>query len=165
MHEGPEVCLGEVDVGLPTGERVWLSVVRLPRSVGVALLNEHGAALLVRRYRFAVERWGWELPGGQVDEDENDSDAAARELEDQTGYRAGSLEPVITFQPAAEVVDGERVVFMGSEPVLVGEPVSLDVSERTEWVPLASVPGLIASGQIWNGESVVGLLSVLSRNR
>ena len=35
-------------------------------------------------------------------------------------------------------------------------------SERAEWVPLASVVGLIAAGEIWNGGSVVGLLHVLA---
>jgi len=165
VHDGQDVRLTEIDIGLPTGERVWLPVVQVPRSVGVALLDGRGGVLLVRRYRFLDERWGWELPGGQVEEDEEDTDAAARELEEQTGYRAGALERLITFQPAAEVVDSERVVFVGSDPVLIGQPVTLDESERAEWVALASVPELIAAGQIWNGASVVGLLSVLARGR
>jgi 8-oxo-dGDP phosphatase len=165
LRDGQDVRLTEVDVGFPSGERVWLPVVRLPRSVGVVLLDGRGGVLLVRRYRFLDERWGWELPGGQVEEDEEDIEAAARELEEQTGYRAGALERLVAFQPAAEVVDSERVVFVGSEPVLMDEPVALDESERAEWVALASVSELIAAGEIWNAASVVGLLSVLARGR
>jgi ADP-ribose pyrophosphatase YjhB (NUDIX family) len=146
-------------------ERVWLPVLRLPMSVAVVLLDGDDRVLLVRRYRFVHERWGWELPGGQVDEDEDPAEAAVRELGDLTGYRAGRLDHLITFEPMAEIADGERVVFIGSEPSLVDEPIGLDDSERAEWVPLASVPGLIAGGEVWNGASVVGLLSVLARDR
>jgi 8-oxo-dGTP pyrophosphatase MutT (NUDIX family) len=56
---------------------------------------------------------GWEVPGGLVDEGEEPAEAAARELEEQKGYRARRLEHLITFQPVPEVADGERIVFVG----------------------------------------------------
>jgi 8-oxo-dGTP pyrophosphatase MutT (NUDIX family) len=91
------------------------------------------------------------------------ADAAARELEEETGYRAGRVEHLVTFQPMAGAVDCEHAVFTGREPVRVGERTSLGESERAEWVPLASVPDLIAAGKIWNGGSVVGMLYLLAR--
>lgn len=165
LYESPEVWLGQVDVGLPSRERIWQHVVRLPRSVAVALLDGQGRVLLVWRHRFVQDRWGWELPGGLVDEDEEPGAAAARELEEQTGYRPGQLEHLISFQPVAEISDGERVVFVGRDAQRVGEPVNSDGIERVEWVPLESVPDLIAAGQVWNGASVVGLLSVVAQQR
>ncbi len=46
------------------------------------------------------------------------------------------------------MVDAERVVFLGREPARVGEPISAaDGIARVEWVPMASVPGLIAAGR------------------
>ena len=119
-----------------------------------------GRVLFVRRYRFIQERWGWELPGGLVDEGEDPREAAVRELEEQTGYRAGELEHLMTFQPVPETVDAERVVFLGRDAQQVGEPVRLRGHWSGEWLPLGSVLGLIAAGQIWNAASVVGLLSL-----
>jgi 8-oxo-dGDP phosphatase len=165
LHDGSEVRFSEVDVGLPTRERIWLPVVWLPTSVAVMLLDADDRVLLVQRYRFVHERWGWELPGGQVDEEEAPVEAAGRELEELTGYRAGELEQLITYEPLAEVVDGERIVFVGREPSLVGEPVGLGMGERAEWVALRSVPGLIADRQVWDGTSVLGLLSLLAEQR
>ena len=165
IYESPEVWLGQVDVGLPSRERVWQHVVRLHRAVAVVLLDGEGRVLLLRRHRFVQDRWGWELPGGLVDEDEEPADAAVRELEDQTGYRAGQLEHVATFQPMAEVADGERVVFAGRVAQKAGDPVSPEGIERAEWLPLGSVPDLIAAGQIWNAASLVGLLSVTHTER
>lgn len=165
IYESPEVRLGQVDVGLPSRERIWHHVVRLHRAVGVVLLDGQGRVLLTWRHRVIQDRWGWELPGGLVDEDEDAGSAAARELEEQTGYRAGQLEHLITFQPVAEAADAERVVFLGRDAQRVGEPVNSEGIARVEWVALESVPELIGARKIWNAASIVGLLSVLAQAR
>lgn len=163
IYESPEVWLGQVDVGLPSRERVWQHVVRLPRAVSVVLLGQSGV-LFVRRYRFIQERWGYELPGGWVDEGEDPRDAAVRELEEQTGYRADELEHLMTFQPVPETVDAEQVVFLGRNAQQVGEPIRSEGVEQ-EWLPLGSVIGLMAARQIWDAASVMGLLSYLATIR
>ena len=86
---------------------------------------------------------------------------AVRELEEETGYRAGRVEHLITFQPMVGMVDSEHVVFVGRDPEKIAEPTEGNEIERMEWVPLASVPGLIASGEIWNAGSLVALMRLL----
>jgi len=162
IYDSPQVWLGQVDVDLRGGERIWHHVVRLGRAAAMVLVDEQDRVLLLWRHRFVPDRWGWELPSGLVDADEDPAEAAVRELEEETGYRAGRLEHLVTFQPSAGVVDSEHFVFVGRDPERVGEPTDLSESQRAEWVPLASVPGLIASGKIWNGGSLVGLLHVLA---
>lgn len=165
IYESPEIWLGQVDVGLPSRERVWQHTVRLHRAVAVLLLDGQGRVLFTRRYRFIQKRWGYELPGGFVDEGEEAQVAAARELEEQTGYRAGELEHLATFQPIPELLDAERVVFLGRDAQRVGEPVSSEDIEGIEWLPLGSVVGLLTARQIWDADSVVGLLSYLATIR
>jgi 8-oxo-dGTP pyrophosphatase MutT (NUDIX family) len=107
------------------------------------------------------DRWGWELPGGLIDEGEEPAETAVRELEEETGYRAGRVEHLITFQPMVGMVDSEHVVFTGRDPESVGKPTETTEVERMEWVPLASVPGLIAAGELWNSGTLVALLRLL----
>ncbi len=166
VYEDPEIRLGQADVGLPSGERVWLPVLRVPRYAAAAVVNAEGRVLMVRRHRFVQDRWGWELPGGAADSDEDLADAAARELEDQAGYRAAGLEFLVSIQAVAELADAERVVFTGRDAMRVGDPVSSPGAiKRVEWVPLESVSGLVADGQIWESASVVGLLALLTLER
>lgn len=120
IYDSPWVWLGQVDVELPDGQRIWHHVVRLRRAVAMLLLDEQDRVLLLWRHRFIPDRWGWELPGG--------------------------------------LADAERIVFTGRDPHRVGEPTDRTESERLAWIPLASVPGLIAAGQIWTSGSLVGLL-------
>ncbi len=128
----------------------------------MVLLDDRTRVLLLRRYRFVQGRWGWELPGGLVDEGEEPCEAAARELEEQAGYRAGEVRHLVSFQPVAESVDGEHVVFIGRDGERVGDAISSEAIEPAEWVSLESVPGMIVAGQVWNSGSVVGLLQALA---
>ncbi len=162
IYGSPELWLGQMDVELPDGERVWEHVVRLPQAALMALLDDQRHVLLVWRHRFVPDMWGWELPGGQVDEDEDPAEAAAREAEDTTGYRAGRVEHLITFRPLPETVDCEQVAFIGRDPAHAGEPTAAGNVARVEWVPLGSVPGLIAEGHIWHAGTLVALLRLLT---
>ena len=162
IYESPGLRLGQIDVELSDGGRHWQHVVRLHRSAMLALVDDQGRVLLVRRHRIVPDRWGWEIPGGLVDEDEQSVDAASRELEDATGYRAGRVEHLVTFQPMAGMVDAEHTVFVGQNPEQIGEPTNVSEITRSEWVPLASVPGLISSADIWDAGSLVALLKLLT---
>jgi 8-oxo-dGDP phosphatase len=165
VYNDPWVWLGQVDVEVPGGERHWRPVIRLHRVALVVLLDDHDQVLLLWRHRFVPDRWGWELPGGLVDADEQPSDAAARELEEQTGYRAGYVEQLVTFRPMPGVVDAEHLVLVGRNPERVGDPTGLSEAARVEWVSLGSVPGLIDAEEIWDAGSLLALSQVLMKGR
>jgi hypothetical protein len=73
------------------------------------------------------------------------------------------VEHLVTFQPMVGMVDSEHLVFVGRKPEKIAEPVEVNEVERMEWVPLASVPGLISAGDIWNSGTMVGLLRLLTK--
>ena len=126
------------------------------------LLDEQDRVLLLWRHRLVQDQWGWELPGGLVDDDEEPADAAVRELEEETGYRAGGVEPLITFQPMVSTADSEQFAYVARKPERIGEPTEVNEEvARMEWVPLASVPGLIAAGDLWESGALVALMQVL----
>jgi ADP-ribose pyrophosphatase YjhB (NUDIX family) len=162
IYESPELWVGQVDVELPGGERVWEPVVRLHQSAFMAVLDEQGRVLLVRRHRFIAGESGWELPGGLVDEEEDPATAAARELEDVSGFRVGRAEELIRFRPMAETVDCQHVAFVGREPESAAEPVA--GGAQVEWMSLDLVPGLIAEREIWHAATLVALLRLLALN-
>jgi 8-oxo-dGDP phosphatase len=163
IYDNPWVWLGQVDVELPGGERFWHHVVRLQRAAAIVLLDGQDRALLMWRHRFVQDRWGWELPGGLIDEGEEPAETVQRELEEETGYRAGRVEHLVTFQPMVGMVDSEHVMFVGRDPEKIGEPTETNEADKIEWVPLSSVPKLIESGQIWNAGTLVSLLRVLAK--
>src|SRR5688500_14273748 len=94
IYDNPWVRLVLVDVEPPHGERFEHHVVRLQRVVLVVVLDDHDRVLMMWRHRFATDEWGWELPGGIVDPGEDPAATARREVEEETGWRPGPLEPL-----------------------------------------------------------------------
>ena len=84
IYDNPWVWLGQVDVELPDGERFWHHVVRLHRAAMMVLIDEQDRVLLLWRHRFVQDRWGWELPGGLIDEGEEPAETG-RALRDVAG--------------------------------------------------------------------------------
>jgi 8-oxo-dGTP pyrophosphatase MutT (NUDIX family) len=154
-----------VDVEPPGVKRFEHHVVRLQHVTITAVLDEQDRVLMLWRYRFVPDQWGWELPGGIVDEGETPEDSARREVEEETGWRATELEHVVTYQPMVGMVDSPHEIFVGHAAAKVGEPTDVEEAGRVEWVPLAEVPDLMARGQLMGSGTLVALLHVLATRR
>ena len=155
------VSIAEVE--LPDGVRFEQWVLRLPRAAVVVVLNDRDEVLMMWRHRFIIDRWVWELPGGYVDDEREDpATSAAREVEEETGWRPGPLEPLLTFQPMVGTVDSENLLFLARSAEYLGHPADINEAERVAWIPLATVPERIARGEIVGSSSIIGLLQVLS---
>ena len=164
IYDSPWVWLGQVDVEPPGGDRYWHHVVRLRTAAVLALLDDEERVLMLWRHRFVPDRWGWELPGGLVDDGEEPAAAANRELTEETGYRAGRVEHLVSFQPMPGTVDAEHHVYVGRDPRRIGDPTDPAEAARVEWVPLASVPALLDAGEIWSAASVAALPLLLMKH-
>lgn len=162
IYESDWVKLGFVDVSLPSGHRFEHHVVWLRAAAIVVVLDDKREHILLAwRHRFVPDTWNWELPGGVIDEGEQPVDTAAREVEEETGYRPRQLEHAVTFEPMIGMVSSPHHVFVAYGAELVGRPEELDEGTY-EWVPLARVRELIARGEITNSGTLVGLLHVLA---
>ncbi|GAA4995262.1 NUDIX hydrolase [Yinghuangia aomiensis] len=153
------------DVELPDGDRFEHHVIKLRAAAMTVLIDDQDRVLMMWRHRFVSDRWGWEIPGGLVDEGEDPEETALRELLEETGYRPKTFRHVSRFQPMVGMVDSWHDVFVGEGAEKIAEPTEVTEMARMEWVPLAEIPGLIAKGRIWNSGVLIGLLHVLaSRN-
>ncbi|ANY06389.1 NUDIX hydrolase [Pseudonocardia sp. HH130630-07] len=162
IYENEWVTVGLADISQPSGERFEHHTVTLPEAAMTVVLDDAGRNVLLSwRHRFVPSLWNWELPGGLLDADETPAETAAREVEEETGYRPRSVEHLVTFEPMAGTVRSAHHVFLARGAERTAEP-----TERNEgtfrWVPLAEVPGLIAAGEVGNSGALVGLLHVLA---
>ncbi|MFC6885182.1 MULTISPECIES: NUDIX hydrolase [Actinomadura] len=162
VYESPWMNVRLADVELPDGRRFDHHLLRVRPAAGVAAIDAEDRALLIWRHRFITDRWGWEIPGGRVEEGEDPAEAAARELVEETGFRAGPVSHVLDVRPSPGLHDGVHHIFRAEGAERIGEPTDVE-AERIEWVPLADVPELAARGEIGSGASLSGLLFLASR--
>jgi len=79
-------------VTMPNGRTATLDMVRHPGSVVLLPMQDDGRIVLIRQYRYALDRWIWELPAGSLDAGEDPAAAAARECEEEIGLIPGRVE-------------------------------------------------------------------------
>lgn len=162
VYDNPWVKLQVWDVEPPGVERFEHHVVKLHRVAVTAVLDEQDRVLMMWRYRFVPQQWGWELPGGIVDEGEEPADTALREVVEETGWRPKSVDHVVTYQPMVGMVDSPHEIFVGHGAVQVGSPTDLEEAGHIEWVPLADIPGLMTRGELMGSGTLVALLHILA---
>lgn len=165
MYDNRWVRLDLVDVEPPGVKRFEHHVVRLQHVAITVVLDDQDRVLMLWRYRFVPDRWGWELPGGIVDAGEDARTCAAREVEEETGWRPARLDHVVTYQPMVGMVDSTHEIFVAHGAEHVGEPTDVEEAGRVEWVPLGDIPDLMERGQLMGSGTLVGLLHVLANRK
>jgi 8-oxo-dGDP phosphatase len=155
--------LSIASVELPDGVTFEQYVLRMPKAAMMVVLDNANRVLMMWRHRFIIDRWVWELPGGYVDPDEEPAVTAAREVEEETGWRPLNVRRLeLSIQPMVGSADAENLVFVARGAEYVGDPQDINEAERVSWIPLAEVPELIARGEIVGAASQVGLLHVIA---
>ncbi len=79
-------------VTVPNGRTVTLDIVRHPGSVVLLPMEDDAHVVLIRQYRYALDRWIWELPAGSLEVGEDAAAAAARECKEEIGLVPGRVE-------------------------------------------------------------------------
>ncbi len=150
----------------PAGEVFHRDVVRHIGAVAIVPVTDDGHVLMVRQFRTSLGHSLLELPAGLRDvTGELDLDTARRELEEEVGHRAGSIEHLVTLATAVGFTNETITVFLATD--LVPTEARADgIEELTmtvERVALSDVDELIGSGALTDAKSIAGLLVARQR--
>lgn len=148
-----------VDVAeLPDGRTARREVVEHQPSVVVVPIDSNGDLVLVRQFRYPVGETLLEAPAGNVEEGEFPEDCAQRELQEETGYRAESIERLGSFwmSPGFCTEKMHAFVARGLSPSAL-DP---DDDENIEVVrkPLSEARAMIDRGEIRDAKTIAALL-------
>ena len=145
--------LDRVDFQSPDGDPARpFYVIDCPDWINVIPLTASGEVLLVRQFRFGIEDFTLEIPGGMCDPGETPAESARRELREETGFEAERLIEIGWVHPNPPVQNNRCYTFLARDVVQVG-PADPDPSETLELVrvPLESISRLISERKITHG--------------
>lgn len=150
------------DVELPNGQHHEHRLLHTKPGAGAVAVNRDQQVLLLWRHRFITDTWGWEIPIGRIEGTESPAVAAAREFEEETGWRPGPLRPLLEVRPTPGLSTSRHSIFRTDAATYIGEATDKSEADRVDWVPLADVRALIKKGEMTSGTTVAALLYILS---
>ncbi|THJ16264.1 MAG: NUDIX hydrolase [Nitrospira sp. CG24B] len=163
IYTGKVVTLNVDTVRLPNGVTIDLETIRHPGAAAVVPIKDDGTVVLIRQFRHAAGGFIYEIPAGKLSPGEDPLHCAARELEEEVGYRAASFELLSSIFTAPGFAD--EVIHVYKATGLIQGRQQLDHDEVLEIVemPLTAAMERIVDGTIRDGKTIVGLQAVYIR--
>jgi ADP-ribose pyrophosphatase len=151
------------EVDLPNGNRVTLETLEHPGAAAILPFVAPGRILLLRQYRHAVGGYLWEVPAGKLEPGEPPEVCAARELEEETGYRAGRIEPTGSIVTAPGFTD-ERIWLFRAHDLVPGR-VAHEHAEVIEVhaFPLVEALAMVDRGDVCDAKTIAALFQASRR--
>ncbi len=158
VYHGQRVDILSVEVRGSGGKMALREVVDHPGAVVILPLLDPETVLLIRNERYVVQQTLWELPAGTLEPGEEPLNCAARELQEETGYSAQHLDPLLDFFSTPGFSNEILYTFVAQELTYVGQ--NLDETEviEVEALPLLTALKMIEEGVIRDAKTISSLL-------
>lgn len=157
LFRGKIVNLRRDEALLPDGKPCLREVVEHSGGASVLCVRE-GKVALVRQFRYAYGEELLEIPAGKLNPGEDPKEAAARELEEETGLSAGKLDLLLTLYPTPGYSNEKIYIYIASDVYEGRQHLDEDEFLSVVYMPVEEALAKIASGEIKDAKTIAALL-------
>jgi len=158
IYRGIVVSLHVDSIRLPSGRTAIREVVHHPGGVVAIPVLGDGRLLLIRQFRYPLQKYILEFPAGKLDINLPPLETISREVEEETGYRARSISFETCFYTSPGIIDESIHLFVARDL----EPVSQSLEEgehiTVEAYAIEECLDMVFSGEIADGKTILGVL-------
>lgn len=152
-------------VQVPNGNVVEWDFIGHNGAAAVVPVLDDGRILMVRQYRNALDRYTLEIPAGGLEgRDEPTKDAAARELEEETGYKSNQLEFLISLRTTVAFCNEKIDIYVASQLQKSEQHLDEDEFIHVEAYTLDELQAMIFQGKIEDGKTISAIMSYAAKS-
>lgn len=140
------------------GKEYQREIIQHRGSAVIVPIFEDKSVGMVKQFRLAADKFLLELPAGTLDPGETPRDAAFREVEEEIGYKAETMEQLTEFYVSPGFLDEKMHVFLATEMTETGQNLDVDEILTVVRITFDDAFAKIASGEIEDAKSMVGLI-------
>lgn len=148
---------------LPNNKKAVREYIQHPGAVAIVPFINKNDIIMVKQYRYPVNKITYELPAGKLDKKESLLTCAKRELKEETGYSARKIKKLISFYPSTAFSDEELHIYFATD--LIQGKTNPDDDEFIEkvTVPFKQAIRMIKDGKIKDAKTIIALLYIASK--
>ncbi|MFA7467337.1 MAG: NUDIX hydrolase [Desulfotomaculaceae bacterium] len=158
VFQGRIVDVRRDKVLLPDGRSATMEIVSSSDATAVVAITADRKVLLINQFRYAAGGMLLEIPAGKMEPGESPKDCAGRELEEETGFRPGTLRQLVSFYTSPGFCTEKIHLYLAGD--LTRYQQNLDQDEFIEVIdiPLDEALAKVDRGEITDAKTIVGLL-------
>ena len=158
IYKGSAVGFSADRIVLPDGKLATREYLEHPGAVAVIPFTKKGSIILVKQYRFPVRKITYEIPAGKLDRGERPLSCVQRELEEETGFKAGKIWKLLSFWPTPAFSNELLHIYAAKDLKAARKnPDEDEFIEHIE-VPFQKALSWVKSGKIRDSKTVIALL-------
>lgn len=146
-------------VQLPNGKTAIYDFVGHNGAAAAVAVLDDGRLLMVSQYRNALNRFTLEIPAGGLNPDEPTIKAAAREVEEETGYACGKIEPLITIRTTVAFCNEKIDIYLATELKKGSQHLDEDEFVNVKAYTLEELEKMIYDGVIEDSKTIAAILA------
>ena len=134
--------------------------------VGVLAIKED-KVLLVKQYRYAIQKTSLEIPAGKLEQGEDPYTCGLRELEEESGYTSEKLYPICEMYSTPGFCNEKIYLYYSNDLIKVENPKAMDEDEEIEtlWFSFDEIQKMLENGEIDDAKTIIALQYALLNKR
>lgn len=158
-YEGKIVRFYSDTMQLPDGSTTVWDTIEHKGAAAIVPVDSNGNIIMVRQYRNPLERYTLEIPAGALDAGEDRKTAAARELEEETGYRSDKVEHLLDLYTTVAFCNELIGIYYTEELIPAKQHLDPEEFLNVETHSLEELTEMILNGQIQDAKTIAAILA------
>lgn len=159
VHKGHILDFYCDTIQLPNGSTTEFDFLMHKGAAAVVPVMEDGRIVMVRQFRNAVDRQTLEIPAGGINPGESPIDSASRELTEETGFRAGKIEPLLDLNTTFALTNEMIYIYAAFDLQAADRHLDPDEFIDVEYFELKNIIDMILSRQITDAKTIASILA------